>query len=1117
MALLSDGGLEFRLLGPLEVRVAGRRLPLTAPRLRHALAALLLHADRTVSVDQLAEGVWEDRLPADPANQVAVCVSLLRRRFARAGAPDGLILTTPPGYLLTTRRAVLDTALVRRLAAESEARAGAGEREEAAALLRRALSLWRGPLLEGTARRAWQPEVRAWEEERLALHARWAELESALGRYEGLVAELSALVQERPFLERPRAQLMTALYRSGRRADALRLYREGARLLDEELGVTPGPELRRLHEEILRDSLPPRPEPPAPPRPPASAVPATPAAPAVPATPAVPAAPAAPAASEDPDSAAVPAAAATPPPPPSPSPAPSPPPAPDSAPPPPPPVGPCLLPGGVAEFVGREREVAVLTEVLAPGGRPADRDGTALPAAGRVPVAEVVGAGGTGKTALALHVAHGCRPAFPDGQLYINLRGLHTDPVPPEEALARFLRELGTPGPAIPDGLEERAEKYRALLADRRVLIILDDAASAAQIRPLMPGTGSCAVVVTSRSRVATSFAARVVEPGLFSRAEARELLARIAGADRPAAEPDAARRLLEHCGRLPLAVSIVGAKLAAKPHWTLDRAAGRLADERRRLDELEHDSLAVRTSLALSYRGIGPVARLLLRRLAVLAPPDFADWIAPPLLDAAPDEAEAAVEELVDSRLVDVVGTDRAGQLRYRVHELVRLFAAERAAGSETEESRRAAVARTAEAAVAYAETAHRLVCGGEFTTVRGHPTRYPGGLPAGGPATGDLPAGAAPGPGTAPADPLRWYEAERLTLTALVRQAAGHGLGGQAWDLAAVCRCLFRTRGHHDDWASTHRHALRAVRAAGDRRGKAATLLGLGELHLARRRHAEAVPLLEEAHRGFEEVGDAYGAALALRGAARAERYRGRYERALERWARCLPALRAAGDEEARAQVLRWTGLTLLELRDVDGAEPYLRRAEEITRRLHGRAADRSRLAPAALLRGRGRMEAAEAQYRRGLEAARALGDVVAVGHAYFGLGGIALERADWAGAEYLLGRCVEQARTVRDPLLEAGGLFCLAAARGHTGDPGAAYVLLKRSAALSLELDAPVRYARCRYAHAAVLAARGGDRATAAALRAEADAAVAGTGSARAAAAFPGDGVAHYPLVP
>ncbi len=1058
--------LQFRLLGPLEIWMGGRRVQLTAPRLQSTLGMLLVRANRVVSVEHLAQCVWEERQPADPANQIAVCISKLRGRFSRLGLSHELITTEPPGYLLTTRGVELDTHLVHTLRAEAERCVAAGDRGRAIALLEEALSQWRGPLLAGLTRQAWQAEVSAWEEERVTLRVKWAELQLELGRYEPLIGELTAFVQQNPFFERPRAQLMTALYLSGRQADALRLFRETSRMLDRELAVTPGPELQRLHQEILRGAVPAEPSAtelrlPAGPPPAPVGGPAAPHAEAV-----VPR-----------EALGVDRPATDRPTPGRPGPALS--------------AGPCLLPSDIDDFVGREREIATLVERLAPSR-------------GQVPLVEVVGAGGTGKTALAVHVAHALRPQFPDGQLYINLRGMDDDPVAPEEALARLLAELSTAGSVLPEGLDQRSEKYRALLADQRILVVLDNAADAAQIRPLLPGTGSCAVIVTGRSRVASSFATHVVELGILSREHALELLRRVAGPERPTAEPEAARRLVDYCGWLPLAVSIVAAKLAAKPHWTLERVAARLADEQRRLDELEHDSLAVRTTFALSYQGISADARTLLRRLALLPVPDFSDWPASPLVGLDAHETEKLIEELVDARLVEVVGTDRAGQLRYRIHDLLRLFGLERAAGTDAHPELREAVSRTARAALARADLAHRTVCGGDYTVVRSTVPR-PDTARRARELTRDERAAS-----------LDWYESERLTITALVKRAAEYGLDGLAWDLAAVCRCLFSTRGHHDEWLTTHRWALRAVRESGSGRGRAALLLGLGDLHLTKRHHAEARACLEEAHRTFLDVGDEYGAALALRRSGYVDRLLGRYEQALERWRGCLPALRAAGDLQAQVQVHRQLGLTLLELHDLDGAEPHLKEAEDLTCRFHGRGAGQVRLALADLLRARRRLDEAETEYLTARELTDAIGDVVGSGYAHFGLGIVALERGEPTAAERLLDVCVESAREVGDPLLEALGLFGLSAAHGHSARPREAEVLLDRAARLYRDLGTPVRYARCLYAQAGVIAQRDGDPVVVSALRARAAAAVASTGSPLAARAFAENTRPHYPFV-
>ncbi|WP_369358530.1 BTAD domain-containing putative transcriptional regulator [Streptomyces sp. cg2] len=839
MAASPSSVLECRLLGPLDVEVGGRRLQMTAPRLQSVLGTLLLRAGETVPVQRLVDCVWEDRPPADPSNQVAVCVSLLRRKLTQAGAAGDLIVTDAPGYRLQTRAVRLDTHRVTQLGKEAADRRAAGEDEAAVELLGEALSLWRGPLLAGISRQVWQSDVHAWEEKRVALRDMCSKIQLELGQYEHLISELSSFVQEHPLFERPRAQLMTAFYHSGRQADALRVFRETSDLLKRELAVAPGAELRQLHHDILHGTLPAvRPTRPTrqmrPVRPvgpkavrgaegaavvPSSAsgvsggpdaanawdaldtsdvlgAPGAPGAPGatdassawsapVPAAAEVSSAPAVAA----PSAATVPSAAAV------------------------APTGPCLLPGETGEFVGREAEIAAIQGILAP-------------ATGPVPVVGVVGAGGTGKSTLAVHVAHRLRPAFTGGQLYIDLRGTGARPVPPGEALERLLRELGLPASAIPEGVEQRAERYRALLADRRILIVLDDAAGTDQIRPLLPGTGSCGVLITSRTRVGVVSTANVFELGVFPEEQAVELLRRMVGVGRTGAEPEAARELVGHCGRLPLAVGIVGAKLAAKPHWSLARAVARLADERRRLDELCHDRLAVRASLRPSYESIGPAARRLLHGLARLTLTDFGEWVAAPLLGLPAAVLESLLEELVDARLIEVRDTGRSGQLRYRLDDLVRLYAIEQVVATEpgtaVEEGcagaygagpgnrivgavagavgpvpgaprgvgdlaaeRRTVAGALARAPLTPAVRAHHAACGGEFATLRGA-------------------ADASRGPGFATVTngpPLqRRYDTERARVPALSVPPAECGADACASEPAAPCRRLFGARGHPD-----------------------------------------------------------------------------------------------------------------------------------------------------------------------------------------------------------------------------------------------------------------------------------------------------------------------------
>jgi hypothetical protein len=333
---------------------------------------------------------------------------------------------------------------------------------------------------------------------------------------------------------------------------------------------------------------------------------------------------------------------------------------------------PGMLPPDVADFTGRDAAAARLRRLLTGAG-----GSTA------VPLAVLAGAAGTGKTALAVHLAHRLRDRFPDGQLFVDLHGTGPVEAAPADVLARFLRALGVAAADLPGRLEERVELYRALLADRRVLVVLDDAAGHGQVRPLLPGGPGCAVLVTCR-RGLTGLGTDLTRLDVLDRPAALELLGRIAGPGRVAAEPDAAAELVELCGRLPLAIRIAGGRLARRPHRRLSWLAERLADDRGRLDELALGDLAVRPRLADGYHRLDGANRRLLRRLALLDGLEFSPWVAAALLDVPTGTGEELLERLVEEQFVEVAGRHTTGQLRYRLPELVRAYARERASAEE-------------------------------------------------------------------------------------------------------------------------------------------------------------------------------------------------------------------------------------------------------------------------------------------------------------------------------------------------------------------------------------------------------------------------------------------------
>jgi len=303
---------------------------------------------------------------------------------------------------------------------------------------------------------------------------------------------------------------------------------------------------------------------------------------------------------------------------------------------------------------------------------------------------------GVGKTALAVRAAHRLRPRFPDGQLHVHLGGSGRQARPPAEVLASLLQALGEAPAAVPDGIEERAWRYRALLADRRVLVVLDDAAAEAQVRLLLPGGAGCAALVTSRATLAGLEAAHQLTLDVLDPDEAVGLLAKVVGPGRVAAEPVAAEAIARRCGYLPLAVRVAGAKLTARPHWRLARMAERLGDETRRLDELRAGDLEVRASFAASLRGQGAATRRAFRLLGLLPAGDVTSCAVAALLDLPVPDAEELLERLVEAHLLEVAGQETSGRTRYRLHDLLRAYARERLLAETTAADRQVLLDRS-------------------------------------------------------------------------------------------------------------------------------------------------------------------------------------------------------------------------------------------------------------------------------------------------------------------------------------------------------------------------------------------------------------------------------------
>jgi tetratricopeptide (TPR) repeat protein/transcriptional regulator with XRE-family HTH domain len=552
------------------------------------------------------------------------------------------------------------------------------------------------------------------------------------------------------------------------------------------------------------------------------------------------------------------------------------------------PAVPFLLPADIADFTGRADAVGELNGLLA--GSPHDARRSAA-----MVVAAVVGGGGVGKTTLAVHVAHRVRDRFPDGQLFIDLRGAEASPADPREVLGRLLRVLGVDGAAIPEGLDERAGLYRGLLAGRRVLVVLDNAAGEAQVIPLLPGSPTCGVLVTGRAPLTGLGGVQLVALDVLADEQAVALLGRIVGPQRVAAEPQAAAELARLCGHLPLALRIVGARLAARPHWQLTQLVERLADERQRLDQLTHGHLAVRASLGLSYQALEPAAQLLFRRLGLLQAPDTAAWVGAALLDTSVARAAELTERLVDARLLEVAGRDATEQVRYRLHDLVRIYAHERAQAQDPPAERSATLARAFGAWLYLAEGADARLGNPLLEPVYGQAPRCPVDQAS----TERLLA-----------DPLAFLEAERAGLVAAVTQAARLGMAGLSWELTSALTQFLATRVHLDDWRRCTGEALAAARRARDQRGEAAVLLSLGTLH-GFHRVDHALDCWQAALGIFQRLGDGTGQAMCLAALALNRSDRAAFQQRRRQAEEALAILGHGGSPRARACVLRYLGL--------------------------------------------------------------------------------------------------------------------------------------------------------------------------------------------------------------
>ncbi|MFD1546588.1 AfsR/SARP family transcriptional regulator [Nonomuraea guangzhouensis] len=752
--------MEFRIMGPLEVRDGdGDRTP-SAPKHRDLLAMFVLNARRPLTVGRLRHLLWPREGGDRSDSLVRGYVGQLRQLIGKD------VITTVSGtYTLAIGEEQLDVDRFRSLVER-------GSYEEA-------LALWRGPALEDL-----DPDGERWvetrrlreelEELRLLALERRVQLDLDAGRHRELLSELRRLAGQYPLWQRFRGQYMLALYRSGRRVEALDAYAALREALDDGHAIEPDSDLQLLYHRLLHDDV-------------SLHVSAGP---------------------------------------------------------------PVLLPHDIAGFTGR----ADLLDLVV--------DGQVV----------VHGQAGAGKSALAVHAAWRERERFPDGILYADLR----ETTAPAAVLEDFLRWLGCPAQAVPASLDGRERLFRTYAANRRLLVLLDNASSESQVRPLLT---SCATVVTSRSSLGGLPDATRVSVGVLGEDDALDLLVRTSGR----AADEALRRLARFCGGLPIALRIAGSRLAARPGWTVDYLVGLLEDEHERLDGLRSGDQAVRSVLAIGYDGLPEPAKATLRGLGALSAPDFADWVA----ELFGGHAEA----LVDAGLLETHVVDVAGQVRYRLHDLTRLFAREQPAPG--------ALGRLLDVVLARVRSSR-------FSLVSGDPGTFV--------ATRDI------------RESVEWLAAERAFLVSLVSDLRQAGLDDGCRRLAHLLGPYLERHRFLDDWRHVIEEALASARRAGDAMGEALILRDQGDLHLAEQEWDLAHDRLRLALGMFLGAGRTRDVNQTRRRLGRVHLERGRLpeaERAL------LSCLKAAENDRDAADVLRVLGAVLHRAGRLDEAAERLQTA--------------------------------------------------------------------------------------------------------------------------------------------------------------------------------------------
>ncbi|MDQ1033659.1 DNA-binding SARP family transcriptional activator/tetratricopeptide (TPR) repeat protein [Streptomyces sp. V3I8] len=952
--------IQLRLLGPVELVVRERTVEIGPPQRRSVLAALAVDAGRPVAADVLVQRVWGVNPPDGARRALHAHIARLRRLCEQAAKDSGdaqlRLVRRSGGYLLEALADQVDALRFRRLA--DRARQTARADGERAALLTEALHLWRGEPLAGLNGQ-WAERVReAWRRQHVDAAVGWAAIESRVGDPVAVIGPLTDLFDEFPLAEPLAEVLMRALHTAGRGAEALDCFATVRRRLAEELGADPGPGLREAHRTILRGN------PPAPVRRPvrqktSGSVPGT----------------------------LSPTPSSPPPPPPYPSP-------PTTGP--WPGVVPAQLPMGVRGFTGRGDELAQLGGILA--------SVAVQPSA--VVISALSGTAGVGKTALAVHWARHrhVRQAFPDGQLYVNLRGFGSggSVMNPAEAVRAFLDAFGVSPARIPAGLEAQTGLYRSLLAGRRVLVVLDNARDAEQVRPLLPGAPGCLALVTSRrllTGLAVAEGAHLLTVGLLTPGEARRLLTGRLGADRVSAERAAVGEIVGRCAGLPLALAIVGARGSARPRFPLAALAEELRRADNRLNALDGGEAIsqVRAVFSWSYDALSPDAARLFRLLGLHPGPDAALPAVAALGGIPATRAAALLAELVGGHLL----TEGAAG-RYTFHDLLRVYAAELAATLDGDLDRHAALHRLLDHYLHTAHTADVLL------TPQPNPVPLPPARP-----------GAAPEALADHEQAQAWFAAEHTVLVAAVEQARASGFDSHSWRLAAALTTFLDRHGYWRVLAALQTTALAAARRQGDRAGRAGAHRGLGlaQDRLDRGDDARGHYLL--ALDLFAELGSDAGQARTHQHLARMSGARGRHQQALDHAGHSLTHYRAAADRAGQSAALNHIGWLRAQLGDHHEALAHCRQA---------------------------------------LDLAQETGDLNGQAHTWDSLGYIQHHLGRQSRAVDCYRQAVDLFHRTGDRQSEAAGLLCLGEIHRVTARPDTARTAWTRALAVTDELGLP-----------------------------------------------------------